>query len=75
MPDMQINPDEKKDLKKSVEVAQKKAQDTAQMKAKFGRATYVGEGMGEGRSRIPDPGAFAVGVWLGGLEEGFRGVV
>lgn len=64
---------ETKDLSKSVQVAQQKAQATAEMKAKFGRATYVGEGMGEDRSKIPDPGAYAAGVWLKGLEEGFRG--
>lgn len=63
---------ETKDLSKSVQVAQQKAQATAEMKAKFGRATYVGEGMGEDRSKIPDPGAYAAGVWLKGLEEGFR---
>ena len=62
-----------KDLAKSVQVAQQRAQDTAGMKAKFGRATYVGDGMGEDRSKIPDPGAYAAGVWLKGLEEGFRG--
>jgi dihydroxyacetone kinase len=61
------------DLGKSVEVAQQKAQDTATMKAKFGRATYVGDGMGEDRSKIPDPGAYAAGVWLKGLKEGFGG--
>lgn len=62
-----------KDLAQSVQVAQRRAQETAAMKAKFGRATYVGEGMGEERSRIPDPGAYAAGVWLKGLEEGFGG--
>ena len=64
---------ETKELSKSVQVAQQKAQDTAEMKAKFGRATYVGDGMGEDRSKIPDPGAYAAGVWLKGLEEGFKG--
>ena len=64
---------ETKDLGKSVQIAQEKAQDTAVMKAKFGRATYVGDGMGEDRSKIPDPGAYAASVWLRGLEEGFRG--
>lgn len=64
---------ETKDLGKSVQVAQHKAQETAEMKAKFGRATYIGDGMGEDRSKIPDPGAYAVGVWLKGLAEGFEG--
>jgi dihydroxyacetone kinase len=60
-----------KDLKKSVEVAQEKADSTKNMKAKFGRATYVGDDDGD-RSKIPDPGAYAAGVWLGGLVEGFK---
>ncbi|KAJ8114264.1 hypothetical protein OPT61_g3817 [Boeremia exigua] len=64
---------ETRDLEKSVQVAQQKAQDTAQMKAKFGRATYVGDGMGDDRSKIPDPGAYAAGVWLKGLADGFKG--
>ncbi|KAJ4984841.1 dihydroxyacetone kinase [Stagonosporopsis vannaccii] len=64
---------ETRDLSRSVQVAQKKAQETAEMKAKFGRATYVGDGMGEERSKIPDPGAYAAAVWLKGLAEGFSG--
>ncbi|KAF2800242.1 dihydroxyacetone kinase-like protein [Melanomma pulvis-pyrius CBS 109.77] len=62
-----------KDLKESVKVAQEKADSTKDMKAKFGRATYVGDEMGSERSAIPDPGAYAAGVWLGGLVEGFEG--
>ncbi|EFQ91351.1 hypothetical protein CFE70_002873 [Pyrenophora teres f. teres 0-1] len=62
---------ESKDLGKSVEVAEKKADATKDMKAKFGRATYISED-GSDRSRIPDPGAYAVGVWLRGLEAGFK---
>lgn len=59
-----------KDFAGSVKVAQDKAAETADMKAKFGRATYVGdEG---GRGQIPDPGAYAAGVWLGALEEGYH---
>lgn len=64
---------ETRDLDKSVQVAEQRAQETAEMKAKFGRATYVGDGMGENRSKIPDPGAYAAGVWLRGLAEGFIG--
>lgn len=64
---------ENKDLAKSVQVAQEKADKTSEMKPKFGRATYVGDEMGEERSRIPDPGAYAAGVWLNGLLEGFKG--
>lgn len=63
---------ETKDFGKAVDVAEKKADATKDMKAKFGRATYVGEDDGE-RSRIPDPGAYAAGVWLRGLESGFKG--
>jgi dihydroxyacetone kinase len=59
-----------RDLNKAVGMAVEKAEGTKDMKAKFGRATYVGDDGGE-RSRIPDPGAYAVGVWLKGLGEGF----
>ncbi|KAF1970623.1 dihydroxyacetone kinase-like protein [Bimuria novae-zelandiae CBS 107.79] len=58
-----------KNLKKAVKVAQESAAKTAGMKARFGRATYISED-GE-RGKIPDPGAYAAGVWLGGLVEGF----
>jgi dihydroxyacetone kinase len=54
----------------SVKVAQDKADQTKDMKAKFGRATYVGDDSSE-RSQIPDPGAYAAGVGLGGLLEGW----
>ncbi|RAR11671.1 dihydroxyacetone kinase [Stemphylium lycopersici] len=63
---------ESADFKKSVKVAEEKADATKDMKAKFGRATYISED-GSDRSRIPDPGAYAVGVWLRGLEKGFEG--
>lgn len=61
-----------KDFAKSAQVAQEKADATKNMKAKFGRATYVGDEMGAERSQIPDPGAYAAGVWLAGLLEGFK---
>jgi dihydroxyacetone kinase len=63
---------ESKDLARSVDVAEKSAQKTSEMKAKFGRATYISED-GSERSKIPDPGAYAVGVWCRGLEKGFGG--
>ncbi|RII20036.1 dihydroxyacetone kinase [Alternaria sp. MG1] len=63
---------ESKDLSKSVDVAEKKADSTKDMKAKFGRATYISED-GSERSKIPDPGAYAAGVWLRGLDKGFGG--
>ncbi|KAF2658917.1 dihydroxyacetone kinase [Lophiostoma macrostomum CBS 122681] len=62
---------EGKDFAKSVKTAQEKADATKNMKAKFGRATYVGDDSAE-RSQIPDPGAYAAGVWLGGLLEGWK---
>jgi dihydroxyacetone kinase len=61
-----------KDLSRSVDVAEKSAQQTSEMKAKFGRATYISDD-GSERSKIPDPGAYAVGVWCRGLEKGFGG--
>ncbi|KAF9736491.1 hypothetical protein PMIN06_006584 [Paraphaeosphaeria minitans] len=61
---------ETKDLGKAVEVARDSAAATANMKAKFGRATYISDD-GSERSKIPDPGAYAAGVWLKGLLEGF----
>lgn len=61
---------ESKDLAKAVQVAQESADKTATMKAKFGRATYISDD-GSDRSKIPDPGAYAAGVWLKGLLDGF----
>jgi dihydroxyacetone kinase len=63
--------EESKDFAKSVSVAEEKADATKDMKAKFGRATYISED-DAGKIRIPDPGAYAVGVWLRGLLEGFK---
>jgi dihydroxyacetone kinase len=60
-----------RDFGKSVSVAEQAAQATSEMKAKFGRATYVGDDGGE-RSKIPDPGAYAVGVWLRGFADGLE---
>ena len=61
------------DLVGSVKIAQEKADATKNMKPKFGRATYVGVEEGDERSQIPDPGAYAAGIWLAGLLEGFGG--
>lgn len=61
---------ESKDFAKAVDVAEQKADSTKDMKAKFGRATYISED-GSDRSKIPDPGAYAAGVWLRGLKSGF----
>lgn len=62
---------ETKDLATAVKVAQDSADKTATMKAKFGRATYISDD-GSDRSKIPDPGAYAAGVWLKGLLDGFN---
>lgn len=61
---------ESKDFANAVKVAQESAAATANMKAKFGRATYISDD-GSERSKIPDPGAYAAGVWLKGLLDGF----
>jgi dihydroxyacetone kinase len=63
---------ESRDLGKAVDVAEQSAHKTSEMKAKFGRATYISDD-GSARSKVPDPGAHAVGVWCRGLVEGFRG--
>lgn len=62
---------ETNDFAKAVQVAVKSADSTKNMKAKFGRATYVGDDLGA--DNIPDPGAYAAGVWLEGLLKGFSG--
>lgn len=63
---------ESKDLKKAVDVAEQSAQKTSEMKAKFGRATYISDDESD-RSKIPDPGAYAAGVWCRGLLNGYEG--
>jgi dihydroxyacetone kinase len=63
---------ESRDLGKAVDVAEQSAQKTSEMKAKFGRATYISDD-GSERSKVPDPGAHAVGVWCRGLVQGFGG--
>lgn len=60
---------ETKDFSKAVDTAEQKADSTKDMKAKFGRATYISEEDKE-RSKIPDPGAYAAGIWLRGLQKG-----
>ncbi|KAL1646017.1 hypothetical protein SLS58_003437 [Diplodia intermedia] len=49
--------------------AEEGAKKTAGMKARFGRATYVGETKQE-EQMGPDPGAYAVAIFLRGLVEG-----
>lgn len=58
-----------RDVGKALAAAEEGAKKTAGMKPRFGRATYVGE-MKEGEQMPPDPGAYAVAVFLRGLVEG-----
>lgn len=54
----------------AVEVARSKAQGTSQLKARFGRATYVAEAEGQD---LPDPGAWALYEWLNGASTAIQG--
>jgi triose/dihydroxyacetone kinase / FAD-AMP lyase (cyclizing) len=54
-------------LTAGVKVAAAKAEATRFLKARFGRATYVGEAEGQ---ELPDPGAWALYEILRGLAEG-----
>ncbi|KAH7049321.1 dihydroxyacetone kinase-like protein [Macrophomina phaseolina] len=58
-----------KDVSKALSAAEEGAKKTAGMKPRFGRATYVGE-VKDGEAMPPDPGAYAVAVFLRGLVEG-----
>ncbi|KAJ5263413.1 hypothetical protein N7478_011018 [Penicillium angulare] len=53
----------------AVEVAGKKAEATRYLKAKFGRATYVGE---DSSQELPDPGAWAFYEIVTGLADGLK---
>jgi len=57
------------DLVRAVEAAEQGAKSTSGMKARFGRATYVGE-QGEACDAPPDPGAMAAAIFLRGLLDG-----
>lgn len=54
-------------LKEAVEVAGKAAQGTKDLKASFGRASYVG--VGDGEEGVPDPGAWAFWEVVRGIGE------
>ena len=56
------------DFASAVRVANDKAEGTRFLKARFGRATYVGEAAGQ---QLPDPGAWAVYEILAGMAKGF----
>jgi len=60
------------DLKDAVHAAENAAQKTAAMEPKFGRASYVGDRKEKMESLPPDPGAYAVSVFLKGLLEGLN---
>ncbi|KAK6443463.1 hypothetical protein LTR95_000290 [Oleoguttula sp. CCFEE 5521] len=57
------------DFAKAVKAGDEGAKSTAGMKAKFGRATYVGE-QAESTDMPPDPGAMAAAIFLKGLLSG-----
>ncbi|OMP83204.1 Dihydroxyacetone kinase [Diplodia seriata] len=58
-----------REVGKALAAAEEGAKKTAGMKARFGRATYVGETKQE-EQMGPDPGAYAVAIFLRGLVEG-----
>lgn len=58
---------ETNDFLSAVQVAAKKAEATRYLKAKFGRATYVGEASSQ---ELPDPGAWAFFEIVAGLADG-----
>lgn len=61
------------DLSNAVEAAEKGAKSTSGMKAKFGRATYVGEQSADTQQDAPpDPGAMAAAIFLRGLIDGMN---
>ncbi|KAI3112433.1 hypothetical protein CBS147333_3863 [Penicillium roqueforti] len=55
------------DFLSAVDVAAKKAEETRHLKAKFGRATYVGDASSQ---QLPDPGAWALYEIVAGLADG-----
>ncbi|KAK6441584.1 hypothetical protein LTR95_002179 [Oleoguttula sp. CCFEE 5521] len=57
------------DFAKAVQAGERGAKSTAGMKAKFGRATYVGE-QAKSADMPPDPGAMAAAIFLQGLIGG-----
>jgi dihydroxyacetone kinase len=56
-----------RDFSKAVQCAEKAADGTKDLKAKFGRASYVGEGGEE--QRLPDPGAWAFMEMVKGMYD------
>lgn len=61
------------DLASAVHSAEEGARSTQGMRAKYGRATYVGdEKLASQTESPPDPGAFAAAIFLRGLLEGTK---
>jgi dihydroxyacetone kinase len=58
------------DLEKAVQAAEQGARSTANMKPKFGRATYVGDKAEEFKEMPPDPGAYALAIFLRAIADG-----
>jgi dihydroxyacetone kinase len=52
------------DVKQAAEAAKKAADETKGMQASLGRTVYVG---GKGFEQVPDPGAFGLACFFGGL--------
>lgn len=63
-------------FEESVLAARRGAESTRGMKAKLGRATYVGDGGEAGNGDVipPDPGAVGVAAIVEGVYEGFSGI-
>jgi triose/dihydroxyacetone kinase / FAD-AMP lyase (cyclizing) len=59
--------DQERDMGKAVKSAEEAAEGTRDLKPKFGRASYVGEGSTE--QRLPDPGAWALMEMVRGIDD------
>jgi dihydroxyacetone kinase len=57
-------------LDTAIKSAEEGAKKTAGMAAKFGRATYVGDKAEQLEETPPDPGAYALAIFLRGLVDG-----
>ncbi|ODQ48859.1 hypothetical protein PICMEDRAFT_57023 [Pichia membranifaciens NRRL Y-2026] len=65
------------DVSKAAEAAQKGADSTRKLAAKFGRASYVGEDefkRFDSEGGLPDPGAIGLAALLGGFVAGYKSV-
>lgn len=59
-------------FEKAIKRAEVAADKTRELKPAFGRASYV-EVTGAEEQKVPDPGAWALMVWVKGLKEGAEG--